>query len=156
MELFVVFCVLNVINVILQTIKSLVTINCGKWSAAGMNAVAFGVYQVILVYAVCDLPLLVKVSVVAVANFVGVFITKYLQEKIRKDKLWKIEFATPAKKYSAVRKELEEKAISFNATMAENYYIFNCFCPTQKDSLKVKTVVDKYQAKYFVSESKLL
>ena len=39
-ELLVVFIVLNAINVIIQTIKSLCTINCGKTVAALVNMVS--------------------------------------------------------------------------------------------------------------------
>ena len=67
-----VFIGLNVANVIIQTIKSIATIKCKPMSAAVINAVAYGLYTVVLVYMVCDLPLWAKVVVVGGANLVGV------------------------------------------------------------------------------------
>jgi len=153
-NLFIVFCVLNIVNVILQTVKSLVTVKCGKWLAAVMNAVAFGLYQVIIVYAVCDLPLIVKIAVVAIANFIGVFCTKLVEEKMRKDRLWKVEVTVPAKYQSWVHDYLRDVPHSF--IPIGNHTLFNFYCATQKESQKVKNYCNQYGAKYFVSESKTL
>ena len=73
-ELILIFIILNVLNVIIQTIKSLATIKCGKVGASIVNAIAFGLYTVVVVYTVCELPLWFKVVVVAVANFIGVLL----------------------------------------------------------------------------------
>ena len=56
-ELLIIFIVLNIVNVIIQTVKSLATVKCGKTVAAIVNAVAYGLYTVVVVYTVCDLPL---------------------------------------------------------------------------------------------------
>ena len=155
MNLFVSFCILNIVNVVLQTVKSLMTVKCGKWSAAAVNAVAFGLYQVILVYAVCDLPLFTKVAVVAVANFVGVFFTKLVEEKLRKDKLWKVEATIPREWTSAVHFDLKDIPHNYVENVGK-YTLFNFYCATQKESVKVRDILSQYDAKYFVSESKNL
>ena len=97
-KLFITFVILNIVNVIIQTIKSLATVKCGKTVASIVNAVAYGLYTVVVVYTVCDLPLWLKVVVVGVANLIGVYVVKLIEEKSRKDKLWKIE-ATFEKEY---------------------------------------------------------
>ena len=56
-ELLIIFIALNIVNVIIQTVKSLATVKCGKTVAAVVNAVAYGLYTVVVVYTVCDLPL---------------------------------------------------------------------------------------------------
>lgn len=155
-QLFITFCVLNVINVILQTIKSLVTIKCGKWSAATMNAIAFGLYQVIIVYAVCDLPLAIKIVVVAIANFIGVFCTKLVEEKLRKDKLWKVEVNVIAEEKDIFIQRLNQSFLAFNYIddCGCGWITFNVFSYSQKDSLLVKKCMKGLTAKYFVVENK--
>ena len=54
-DLLILFVVLNVTNVIIQTIKSLATVKCGKTVAALVNAVAYGLYTVVTIYMLCDL-----------------------------------------------------------------------------------------------------
>ena len=91
MKLLVLFIVMNVLNVIIQTIKSIATIKCGKIAAAVVNAFAYGLYTYIVVLTMCDLPLMWKCLIVAGANFIGVWVVKFFEEKARKDKLWKVE-----------------------------------------------------------------
>lgn len=160
MELLIIFIVLNIVNVILQTVKSIATVKCGKSVAAIINAIAFGLYTIVTVYTMCDLPLMLKAGIVAVCNLVGVWIVKWLEEKARKDKLWKVE-ATISNdgidpEYDDCIIELKQSGIPINYIDITKYILINCYCATQADSTKVKTILDKYDAKYFVTESKTL
>ena len=156
MNLLAIFTILNIINVILQTIKSIATFKCGKAMAAIINAVAYGLYTIVLVYTVCDLPLLLKAAIVAACNFVGVWIVKYGEEKARKDKLWKVEATIdPGEKDNVIRR-LTVQGIPHNYIDVNKYIIFNIYCATQGESAFVKTTLDCSNAKYFVSESKTL
>lgn len=157
MTLFWIFVILNVVNVIIQTIKSIATIKCGKVSAAVINAVAYGLYTIVLVYTVCDLPLMLKAGVVAVANLVGVYIVKSMEEKARKDKLWKIEATVPLENTKALDDILTNARIPHNYINGiGKYVVFNIFSETQKQSEAIKVFLQHYDAKYFVSESKTL
>ena len=157
MKLLVLFIVMNIVNVVIQTIKSIATIKCGKTAAAIVNAVAYGLYTYIVVLTMCDLPLLAKCLIVAGANFVGVWVVKLFEEKARKDKLWKVE-ATVLRGYTErLHNALDYLDIPHN--YLENvgpYTLFNIYCATQKESALAKDVLEKHDAKYFVSESKSL
>lgn len=157
MKLLWLFIILNIVNVVLQTVKSIATIKCGKTVASLINAVAYGLYTVVVVYTVCDLNLWVKVAVVALANFVGVYVVKLIEEKARKDKLWKVE-ATVWQTYTeSLHKDLDIANISHNyIDNVGKFTLFNVYCGTQADSTKAKAILDMYGAKYFVSESKTL
>lgn len=154
MKLFFVFIVLNIANVIIQTVKSLATVKCGKMLAALTNAVAYGLYTVVIVYTVCDLPLATKAVVVALANLVGVYVVKYLEEKMRKDKLWKVEATFSVN--DDLLNALETIHIPHSIIDATTHYIVNFYCATQEQSRAVKGFIDLYDGKYFVSESKTL
>lgn len=157
MKLLILFILLNVANVIIQTVKSIATIKCGKIAAALVNAIAYGLYTIVIVYTNCELNLWVKVAVVGIANLIGVYVVKWFEEKGRKDRLWKVE-ATVLREHTAhLHADLTENQISHN--YLENvgkYTLFNIYCPTQKESAKAKEIMDKYDVKYFVSESKVL
>lgn len=152
-----VFVLLNVTNVIIQTVKSIATIKCGAWSAAAINALAYGLYTVVVVYMSAEgLGLLWKAVIIGVANLLGVYVVKAIEIKKRKDKLWKVEATVNRTKSSSMQGALERMAIPHNYIHAGKYTIFNCYCATQKESLAVKTILDAHKAKYFVSESKVL
>ena len=157
MTLLITFIILNILNVIIQTVKSIMTIKCGKTLAAISNAIAYGLYTVVLVYMSCDLTTLEKALIVGGCNLVGVYIVKSLEEKTNKDKLWKIEISCPENHFYDVRNEIEFNKLSYNTFDISGEYVgINIYSPTQADSEKIKTIVDKYNVKYFVSESKVL
>ena len=157
MKLLVLFIVMNVVNVVIQTIKSIATIKCGKTAAAIVNAVAYGLYTYIVVLTMCDLPLLAKCLIVAGANFVGVYVVKFFEEKARKDKLWKVEATVPFERYESLDYDLTNHFIEHNyILLGEKYAVFNIYCPTQEQSKFAKKILDGHKAKYFVSESKSL
>lgn len=160
MKLLILFIIMNVLNVVIQTVKSIATIKCGKMGAAIVNAVAYGLYTYIVVLTMCDLPLIWKCIIVALANFIGVWFVKWAEEKARKDKLWKVEATLrntgidPSNDDCLI--ELKANDIPFNYIDVQKYILVNCYCATQNESAKVKAILDKYNAKYFVSESKTL
>ena len=157
MNLLTLFIILNVINVIIQTVKSIATIKCGKYMAAFVNAVAYGLYTVVVIYTVCDLPLWIKVLVVAAANLVGVFVVKLIEEKSRKDKLWKIEFTVSSDVAETVDYTLSNLFIPHSfIRLSDKHTVFSAYAADQSHSSLVCQVIKEYDAKYFVSESKVL
>ena len=155
MKLLILFVVMNIVNVVIQTIKSIATTKCGKVAAALINAVAYGLYTYIIVLTNCDLPMLAKCLIVASANFVGVWVVKYFEEKARKDKLWCVQATIPAKYQGAVHFDLKDIPHNYIEGVG-NYTLFNFYCATQAESAKVRDIINQYEAKYFVSESKTL
>ena len=81
----------------------------------------------------------------------------FYEKALRKDKLWKIEVTVLAESTANLRKELNEAGLS-NKYIPNigRYTEFNIYCPTQAESAKAKEILSKYNAKYFVTESKTL
>lgn len=157
MKLLIIFILLNAINVVIQTIKSLLTVKGGKFMAAVANAIAYGFYTIVVIYMVCELPLWQKVVIVGGCNFIGVYVVKLIEEKMRRDKLWKVEVTIPATKKDNLLDECVKRGIDhYNYVDINRYYIFNFFCNTQQESRIVRELLKEFSAKYFVSESKIL
>lgn len=156
-KLLIGFIILNIVNVIIQTVKSIATVKCDKVVAAIVNAIAYGLYTVVTVFMLCDLPLAWKAFIVAMCNLVGVYAVKALEEKARKDKLWKVEATVSTQYAERLHNELSVVKLSHNyIDKIGKYVIFNVYCETQTDSIEAKKLLDYYHAKYFVSESKIL
>ena len=158
MEMLLIFIVLTILNVVIQTIKSIATIKCGKWVAALINAVAYGLYTYVIFFTSADgIDLHTKALITAFANLVGVYVVKLFEEKARKDKIWKIECSVPVERVQIVKNWLKARDLPFNyIENVGNYTIFNIYCYTQADSAKAKIVMAHFELKYFVSESKTL
>lgn len=156
MNLLLTFTLINIANVIIQTIKSIATVKCKKGAAALVNAVAYGLYTIVTVYTLCELPLFLKAGIVAIANLIGVYAVKWGEEHARKDKLWKVEVTIPAAQAEQMIRDCKYYGFSYNYVNIEKWYLFNFYCPTQKDSANVHKLLKSYDAKYFVIESKSL
>lgn len=155
LELFGTFVGLNIINVIIQTVKSICTVKCGKGVAALVNALAYGLYTIVTIYMLCDLDLWVKAGVVALCNLIGVYIVKWAEEKARKDKLWKVEMTVRDYHTERLASALKDLDIPFNyIESVGKYTIFNVYCATQKQSATVKGIGVECRAKFFVTETK--
>ena len=152
--MLITFVILNVLNVIIQTAKSIVTIKCEKGIAALVNAIAYGLYTVVLVYMNWDMPLWEKVIVVGSANLIGVYVVKFFEEKSKKDKLWKIEFSLKKGYFDSAVKELNINDISYNFSTFGEYITITAFANTQEETKIISNIVKKNNAKYFITETK--
>lgn len=152
MNLLIIFVLLSIVNVIFSTIKSIVTIKGGAFTASLISALYYGYYNVVLIYTVADFPLWQKVLITFLCNLIGVFIVKWGEAKARKDKLWRVEATVPRKYLEAVHMDLKD--IPHSYIDIEKYAIFNIYCATQAESAEVKKIINQYGAKYFVAESR--
>ena len=155
-ELLITFIILSIINVIFSTVRSIVTIKGNKVTASFISGGYFAFYNIMLLYTVADFPMWQKCIITFVCNVIGVFIVKFIEEKSRKDKLWKVEVTIPRVEASRLINYLENSELSYNYVDINKYYLFNFYCPTQRQSAEVKKLLDNFDAKYFVSESKTL
>ena len=148
-----VFFALSLVNVVFATIKTLVTIKGNKLVASLISGGYFAFYNVMMVYTVADFPMWQKCLITFICNVVGVYVVKWSEEKARKDKLWKIE-ATFDKEYLDVIHRTTDVKHSY--IDIGSHVIFNFYAENQRQSTIVKGIVEEYNGKYFVSESKTL
>ena len=152
------FAIMTIINVTLSTIRSLCTIKGGKWLSAITNAVCYGFYPLIVMLTAKDtVTIWVNMIITAIANFVCVWIIKFIEEKARKDKLWKFEatFEHNEKRLEIIKESCELHEIPYNYIDIGKYYIINFYAKSQEESEIIKAFIDSHNGKYFVSESKL-
>lgn len=157
-QLLTIFIILSVLNVILNTIKSIVTVKGGKMAAALINAITFFVYTYVIIYTNCELNMHLKALITGLINFVGVYAVKWFEEKARKDMLWKIEatFIKSEEFINHLKKWAELFDMSYNFIDIDKYIIVNFYSKSQKESLVIKDFIKKFNGKYFASETKIL
>ena len=157
MNAILIFAIAPVINVTLSTIRSICTIKCGKWLSAISNAVCYGFYPLIVMLTAKDtVSIVVNMAITAVANFVCVWLIKYIEEKGRKDKMWKVEMAIPKEDLGLVVSALNRKNIPCNYVEVGQWVMFNCYCNEQKDTAICVDIAKKLQGKISAYESKPL
>ena len=158
MNAIIFFALMTVINVTLSTIRSLCTIKGGKWLSAITNALCYGFYPLIVMLTAKDtVSIITNMVITAVANFVCVWLIKFVEEKARKDKLWKFEatFEHNEKRLDIIKESCELHEIPYNYIDIDKYYVMNFYAKSQSESEIIKALIDSHNGKYFVSESKL-
>ena len=151
MSLILVFILLSIINVIFSTIRSLTTIKSGKTIASLVSGGYFAFYNIVLIYTVMDFPMWEKCIITFVCNVVGVWIVKLIEEKMRKDKMWKVEVTIPTEHCLEVDTILEDVPHSY-IKITNKHTLFNFYCATQEETKKVTDICKQYNAKFFASE----
>ena len=152
----VLFIVCTFANVVLSTIKSVMTIKGGKVNAAIWNALAFGLYSYIVVLtATAPISTLWKVIITVICNLIGVYGVKLLEEKMRKDRLWKIEMTVQNDKVDTLHGLLTAANIPNHYIAAGKHTVFSCFCETKEQTDLVLNMGKACNAKTFASETVL-
>lgn len=157
MNAILIFAIATIINVTLSTVRAITTIKCGKWASATMNALCYGFYPLIVMLTAKDtVTIWLNMLITALANFVCVWLIKYVEEKARKDKMWKVEMAIPFMRADMVDNELSIGSIPYNYMRLGKWVIFNCYCETQADTKICVDLAKRFNGKFSAYESKSL
>jgi uncharacterized protein YebE (UPF0316 family) len=157
MNSIILFVLATVINVTLSTIRSICTIKGGKWISAVTNALCYGFYPLIVMLTAKDtVTIVANMLITAIANFVCVWLIKYVEEKAKKDKMWKVEMAIPKGEETLVANMLDRKNIPHNYVEVGKWVMFNCYCDKQSDTALCVSVARNLKGKISAYESQNL
>lgn len=157
LQFLITFIILSIINVIFSTVKSIATVKSGKIVASLLNGFYFSFYNVMIIFTVADFPLWQKCTITFICNVIGVFIVKSLEQRLEKDRLYKVEATVLTDYKQEVKQLLKTTDIPYNyIDDIGKYTLFNVFCATKEQSKQAKTIFQKYKAKYFIFEGKPL
>ena len=157
-QFLLLYLVLQVVYVILNTVTNIAKIKCSKLIASLTSAICYGFYVIVVVATASNQPIWVKMLLTAITNVVGVYVGMWVMEKLRKDKLWKIEITIrDAIEAYQFENTLREKDISFNSVVCENNdIILNVYSKSQKESEIIKkALAEATTAKYIIHQSDL-
>ena len=148
-----IFFLLQFINVVLSTMKTVLTVKASKHIAMLINTVTYTFYSGV-VKLMTGQDMFIVLAVTFITNIIGVYIAMFILDKSKKDVLWKVEVTVG----SDVAEELHDKMtdVPHSYIAVGKNTLFNFYCATQKESARVKEIVNEYNAKYFVAESKML
>lgn len=148
----IIFFVCSLINVMLSTMKTILTVKASRHTASVINAITYGFYTIV-VKQLTSVDLTIAVVVTIIANILGVEISMILLDKFKKDCLWKISITT---KDETLVKKLEQFSIEYTINPVEykgkTYFSIDAFSENQKDSNIIKNILDEYNVKYNITE----
>ena len=145
MKILILYLMLQITNVILATIKSIVTIKGSKLSAALMNALSYSVNIIVVIYTVMDFSIWIKILITAITNFTGTYLGVYITEKLRKDRLWEIKATViTVNDYINIKNALKAQShIKYNSmTLDDNQgYLFYVYTKNKQQSKIVRDIL---------------
>lgn len=148
----IIFFICSLINVMLSTLKTILTVKASKGVATIINAITYGFYAIV-VKQLASLDLITTVTVTIITNIIGVYISMWLLEKTKKDCLWKISVTT---KDNTLVEKLEKFSISYVMNPVQykkqTYYNIDVFSENQKDSSIIENILKEYKVKYNITE----
>jgi hypothetical protein len=150
-----IFFLMQFINVILSTMKTVLTVKANAHIAMLINTATYTFYSGV-VKLLTDQPMFVVLVTTFITNVIGVYLAMYILKKSKKDVLWKIEVTVPTEEMEDVMLDAKALDIPFNYVDIEKYVLFNFYSATQEVSAELKKMLKKHNAKYFVIESKNL
>nr|DAV40436.1 MAG TPA: hypothetical protein [Caudoviricetes sp.] len=114
------FITVQFINVIISTIKSILTVNGGKWTAGLVNATTYTMSAVLIKF-IANQSYGVALTVTFITNIIGVPLAKWLLELRQKEKLW-VFMATISglDKLNELEKMLQSRNINYVLMKAMN------------------------------------
>lgn len=154
MNMILLFTILTIVNVIIQTIKTLCTVRCSTFVSACINAIAYGLYTFVIFYTTADgMSLPLKAAITAIANFFGVFVANNLFNRVfAKEIRWKVEVSVPAKDANSFRNALIINRLDYyDAGSFKDWETIAVFCPDKSASRTLKHLLPPY-SKYNISE----
>lgn len=156
----VVFFVCQLINVALNTLKTIIMYKEEKISSSLINAITYGFYAIIVVMTASALPLWLTIAITFITNLIGVYGSMWLLDLFKKDSLWEITATVLNDKNDIdyIIEELEKENISFNMiyTFNEKEVVFHIYSKNQKESQTIKNLLNSMTyAKYIVHEERV-
>lgn len=108
------FTVTQIINVVVGTFKSVVTIKGGKLAAAFLNGLSYAVNALVIkkITGISNETILILLTFIT--NFVGVYVSLWIMDKSKKDKMWVITAILPERQSASFEEDLRLHLITFN------------------------------------------
>ena len=152
----IIFFITTLVNVMLSTIKSILTVKASRKVAALINAIAYGFYAVV-VKQMTTVSTRTVVIVTVLCNLIGVYFSMWLLEKFKKDVLWKITVIPKIDATDALKAKLIENGLGFNFYPINTKYGsqigFDIFSATQEESKIIKDILQEVDMiKYYIIE----
>lgn len=161
----VVFFVCSLINVALNTLKTIIMHKEEKISSTIINALTYGFYAIIVVMTASALPLGYTIAITVLANAIGVYGSMWVLERFKKDKLWEIvaNLKLDMRELELFESYLGSFDIPYNIIKLygieqdneKHCFTAHIYSSNQLQSQRIKALLDDFGAKYIVHEERV-
>lgn len=149
-----IFIAIQLVNVILSTIKSIVTVNGSRMSASVINAISY-TFGAVITKLLTEQSFEVAIVVTFITNIVGVWLGKYIIDKRQPERLWTVNATVRSKEKQALEDKLKSRGIQFILLPAENdRYLYTIFARSKAESSLLQEILSGFDVKYSIIVSR--
>ena len=152
-----IFTLLQLVNVILSTMRSILTVKASKTVSAIFSAVSYTFYAGI-VKLMTEQDMWVVLSTTFATNIIGVYVANIILDLFKKEKLWVFTATakTELETVMTVVKMLNCGGVKtiYNEVVKDKLYSLQIFSYSRKESEMITEILKNYDIKYFATENK--
>lgn len=148
-----IFIAIQFVNVVLSTVKSVMTVNGDKWSASLWNALSY-CFGAVVTKMITQQSFEVIIIVSAITNLIGTYFGKWILEKMRRERLWTVNATIRNHSQEYVENEFLKRGIQYTLLPAVNDRMLLCaYSYSKAESSLVKEILEHERVRYTVVES---
>ena len=146
------FILLQFLNIIISTFKSVLLIKGTKAHAALINAISYSL-AIIITYVVSnEISIYYSIPITFILNLVGVYIGLTILEKLRKDQLWRISTTIKTEYLEDYIQALRAEGVQLMPyeTGRHDYSVVDVFSNNREETSRIQPIIKKYEVKYTI------
>lgn len=153
-DTIIIFIIFQMINVILSTIKSVVTISASRWTASYVNTISY-TFGAAVMKLITAQPFEVVITVTIITNLIGVYIGRLITDKRKPVKLWTITATLKEDVPADIEDSLKKRSIQYTLLSAlNNRHLITIFAYTKAESALIKEILDAYNVPFAITENR--
>ena len=137
----------------LNTVKTIITVNGTRTSASIASAICYGFYALII-QQIAGTSLAVAITVTFVTNLIGVYCSIFVLDKLKKEHIWKYSITTDDDR---IKNALEANKIGYTLTEVlfkdKKLYSIEAYSNSKADSGLITGILNTYRCKYCVTDT---
>lgn len=150
----IIFVAVQLVNVIISTIKSVLTVNGSRWTATWINTVSY-TFAAVITKMITEQSFAVVIAATATTNLVGVYIGRLITDKTRQTKLWTVQATLRGAMRDDVECELRMKHIQYTLIPALNdRYFISIFSYSKNESRLIERILGKRAIPFTITENR--
>lgn len=150
-----IFVILQFVNIIIATFKSVLIIKGTKGHAALINAISYSLGIFITYFVSNEISIYYSIPITFFLNLLGVYIGLFILEKIKKDQLWRISTTVKGEYFDSYIKDLRKAGVQLMPyeTGRTDFKVVDVFSNSREETKKIQPIIKRYQIKYTILKS---
>ena len=149
-----IFISVQLINVVLSTIKSILTVNGGRLTASTINAISY-TFGAIITKMITEQSFEVVITVTLFTNLIGVYVAKWIMDQTKPVYLWTMIATIRSTDKDCIEKAMLRRNIQYTLIKAENdRYQLTIFCYSKGESAMAAELMHDNKFNYTITQSR--